>query len=95
MKIHRFYIEEEIKENTQFKSVDIDLIHQLRDVFRMKKGESVILFNQNSFEFSADIELLTRREVIFNVSAGEYKPEKSKKKIHLFISIINELSTLI
>lgn len=90
MKIHRFFINEQMSENSTFRSEDSDLIHQLRDVFRMKKGDVVALFNGSGYEYEADIELLTKKEVVFLVKEEKEKVEKGAVNAHIFISIIKK-----
>ena len=90
MKTHRFYTQEKIIQESQHKSVDAGLVHQLRDVFRMRNGEEVILFDGTGFEFPAIIELITRKEVVFDVGKGNKGKDKTDKDVHLFMSIIKK-----
>lgn len=90
MKVHRFYIKEKIQENASFTSTDERLVHQLRDVFRMKKGDRVILFDDSKCEFFASVNTLTRKEVVFDVEDGVVKEEKHKREVYLCLSIIKK-----
>ncbi len=90
MRHHRFYIKEKIQGNASFTSTDERLVHQLRDVFRMKKGDRAILFDDSKCEFFASVNTLTRKEVVFDVEEGEVKEEKHKREVHLCLSIIKK-----
>lgn len=89
MKTHRFFVTEDIKENTLFRSEDTDLVHQLRDVFRMKKDDSIVLFDGSGYEFPATITLLTKKEVECQVGEGIQKEDKGSG-VHLYMSIIKK-----
>ncbi|MCI5108660.1 MAG: hypothetical protein MRY49_02330, partial [Candidatus Pacebacteria bacterium] len=70
--IHRFFVEE-IKERYE----DKELVHQLRDVFRMGKGDEIVLFRGDGYEHLAKIELLTKKEATF-VLGDKVKKEEEK-----------------
>jgi len=89
MKIHRFFITESIQPHSAFRSEEKGLVHQLRDVFRMKKGDSVLLFDGTGYEFEAELELVTRKEAVFTIGQGEIKEQKGTGA-HLFLSIIKK-----
>ena len=89
MKTHRFFVTEKLKEHELFRSEDVDLVHQLRDVFRMKKGDNIMLFDGTGYEFPATITLLTRKEIECHVAQGTRKEDKGSGA-HVFISIIKK-----
>lgn len=89
MKIHRFFTPEHIQAHSTFRSEDGDFIHQLKDVFRMKRGEKVVLFDGTGYEYEATIELLTKKEAMFLVGEGIEKEDKGSGA-HLFLSIIKK-----
>lgn len=81
--IHRFFVDE-IKKRYE----DKELIHQLKDVFRMEKGSEIILFCGDGFEHEAKIELLSKKEVVLQI--GEKTIKEEKAGLHLYISIIKK-----
>lgn len=56
MRLHRFYVPEEIGNKEVIKIKDAKLMHQWRDVFRYTTGAQVILFDGSGSEFWGIIE---------------------------------------
>ncbi|MES3005690.1 MAG: RsmE family RNA methyltransferase [Patescibacteria group bacterium] len=56
MRLHRFYVPEEIGSQEVIKIKDAKLMHQWRDVFRYTTGAQVILFDGSGAEFWGIIE---------------------------------------
>lgn len=88
MRIHRFYINEEIKGDELLIRED-GLVHQWRDVFRYNVGSEVILFDGSGFEYDCVIEKINNREAELKVVARRkgIVPENS---IILFQSLIKK-----
>ena len=90
MKIHRFFIEENLEQVKNFRTEDKELLHQLRDVFRFGKGDRIILFDGTGYEYLAGVELLTKKEASFGIFDKKKREEKTTKKIHLYLSLIKK-----
>lgn len=83
MRLHRFYIPEEIGNKEVIKVRDAKLMHQWRDVFRYTTGAQVILFDGSGSEFWGIIERINPdfSEVrILDVKKEEVKGKKAKDK---------------
>ena len=66
MRIHRFYIENQI-ENKDVGISDERLVHQWRHVFRYNVGSEVVLFNGSGFEYECVISFISNREAKLEV----------------------------
>lgn len=55
MRLHRFYISEKIGSKNEITVHSDELVNQISRVFRLKKGDSVILFDGSGFDFECTI----------------------------------------
>ncbi|HLP44169.1 MAG TPA: hypothetical protein VK145_02720, partial [Candidatus Nanoarchaeia archaeon] len=53
MRIHRFFIKQQVGTNKKLKIEDMDLVHQWRKVLRFQVGQEMILFDNTGWEFRA------------------------------------------
>jgi 16S rRNA (uracil1498-N3)-methyltransferase len=56
MRLHRFYIPEEIGSKTELAIHSPELVHQIKNVFRLKVGDSIIVFNGTCFDYLCKID---------------------------------------
>ena len=68
MRLHRFFIEQEILESGEIIVADRDLLHQWGKVFRLKTGDRVILFDGMGFDYVSEIVLLDKNEGVLKNS---------------------------
>lgn len=64
MRLHRFFVEVQLA-GTEGETVRIDeanLLHQWKNVFRLEKGDKVILLDNTGYEYSAEIQMLSKKE---------------------------------
>jgi len=88
MRLHRFYINQKIQ-GDKLRIDDSELLNQWGKVFRLKAGDKAIIFDGSGFEYEAEFELLTKKEVVLKV--GESKAVRdSKISLHIFQSIIKK-----
>lgn len=90
MRLHRFFIEQEIPESGEIAVADKDLIHQWGKVFRFKADDSVIIFDGTGFDYVSEIVLLNKNESVLKVVEKIPNENIPKKEIHLFQSIIKK-----
>jgi 16S rRNA (uracil1498-N3)-methyltransferase len=55
MRLHRFFIEETVGAKTELKIHSAELANQIRRVFRLKKGDSVVVFDGSGFDYECRI----------------------------------------
>jgi len=97
MKIHRFYIKEKIGNSAEITLSDPELIHQIKNVLRLKVSETIQLFDDFGDELDAKIEKFESDSIL--VSGGKKESSKvilnsksrsSKVKIKLALAVIKK-----
>lgn len=89
MRLHRFYIEEQINLNQELALTDKDLINQIRNVFRMQKNDKVIFFDGTGFDFVSEILMLEKNKMIV-IPKERKEAVLPKKEITLFQALIKK-----
>jgi 16S rRNA (uracil1498-N3)-methyltransferase len=89
MRVHRFFTNESVSQ-TETRITEPSLIHQMRDVFRLKKGDTVILFDNSGYQYDVEIKLLTREEGTFKTKKKIFGTFIPKKNIHLGSALIKK-----
>lgn len=92
MKLHRFLIE-----NIEFNKLDShkivlkdkNLLNQILNVFRFKKGSQFIVFDGSGVEFLLEIEDISKKEIICQIKE-EKTGIKRSKKLNLVFSMIKK-----
>ena len=90
MRLHRFFIEQEIPDSEEVTIADKDLIHQWQKVFRLKTGDKVIIFDGSGFDYVSEFVSLDRNNSILKIVEKKLNQNIQKKEIHLFQSIIKK-----
>lgn len=89
MRLHRFIYPnlENIGVGEKILVRDENIIHQIKNVFRMSEGDIVILCDNNFRDFIVSIEEMEKREISFLI---QEKKEliKDEKEIYVFVSLI-------
>ncbi len=89
MRLHRFYINQIVGNNTEITLSDPDLIHQLGNVFRLKSSDQVIVFDGSGFEYVSQIVSLNKKELVLNIVSKTEK-KKSDRQVSLYLSLIKK-----
>lgn len=89
MRLHRFYLNEEIPEVGSLKVEDNRLIHQWKNVFRYKEGDQTMLFNGNGFEYGGLFEKLEKSEALIKI-VSKKEAILPEKKIVLYQSLVKK-----
>lgn len=89
MRIHRFYIGNATKEGHVIFIEDKELIHQWKNVFRMKTGTEVILFGNDKLEYTARLLTLDKKVAEFEVISIE-EGKVSDRNITLCAALIKK-----
>jgi len=56
MRLHRFYVQERVGEKTKLTISSADLVNQIRRVFRLKKGDRVVIFDGSGSDYECTID---------------------------------------
>ncbi|MDQ3076801.1 MAG: 16S rRNA (uracil(1498)-N(3))-methyltransferase [bacterium] len=90
MRLHRFFIEEHLRNKKEFTLYDTDIIHQLKDVFRLRAGDQLMLLDNSGFEYISEIVLLARGEATLKIVDTSVVLNVPEKEVWLFASIIKK-----
>lgn len=86
MKIHRFFVEQIEERDGDIVVSNVDVVHQIKNVLRLQKDESVVLLDGSGKEFFVKVKIILKSESIF--SKIKIKSiSQDINKINLYFSI--------
>ena len=86
---NRIYISQELSENKNL-ILDGDILHYIRNVLRLKSGDKLRVFNENSGEFLANISDINKKELHLQVENLLKKPYASHRLVVALCIIKND-----
>lgn len=84
MRLHRFFVRQTIDPSGENHLSDASLVHQMRDVFRLRTGDSAIFFDGSGNDYVSEIVSLTRETC--DVTVRETRPVKRKTSKNLALA---------
>jgi 16S rRNA (uracil1498-N3)-methyltransferase len=90
MRLHRFFIEEHLRNKKEVSIFDTDIIHQWKDVFRLRAGDKVILLDNSGFEYLSEVVELHKAKAELKIIEQTAATTMAKKEIWLFASLIKK-----
>jgi len=90
MKVHRFFVNEELENKDEITIFDSSVIHQARDVLRLSTGYSIILLDGKNKEFHGKIKLLTKTELVFSKEVMKEYPQPTLRNLTLCASVLKK-----
>jgi len=86
MKRH-YFISQFKWQGDQVYCLDTDIIHQIKDVLKIKIGEEVVLGDGAGKAVVAELVAITKKEIVFLVK-NDLPNQPSKNKVSLFVSLL-------
>ena len=90
MRLHRFYIKNDLTVGQEITLDNPEVVHQLKKVFRLEAGDKVVVFNGDGFDYVAELTLLTKEEGVIKVTEQKEGISEAKYKITLALSLIKK-----
>ena len=90
MKLQRFFIEEQLRNKKDITLYDDELIHQLKDVFRLRTGDQIMLLDNSGFEYLSEIVVLARGKGEIKIIDQSAALNVPKKEVWLFAALIKK-----
>ncbi|HAO64534.1 TPA: hypothetical protein DCQ44_00965 [Candidatus Taylorbacteria bacterium] len=90
MRLHNFFIDQKIGEAKLIRLEDAELLHQLKNVFRLEKDAQIVLLDNSGFQFRSRVELLTKSEGVFEVLEVTENKVKPARGVCLCVSMIKK-----
>ena len=90
MRLHRFYISEKIGSKTELILDNTDVVHQIRKVFRLKKGDLLIVFDGSGSDYTCGIEDFRDETIVLGVrevSKSRFMPER---EVYLYAALVKK-----
>lgn len=69
---------------------DVGLVHQLKQVFRYRAGDQIVLLDNSGYQYLAEITLITKEEVEVKTLGKEKNEVEPRLKVHLYMSLIKK-----
>ena len=89
MRLHRFFVKENIGENSEIEISEERIVHQFRSVFRLGVGDKIIVFNGDSKDYECEIVEIGKKDLRLKILDSRMV-HKSKKEVTLFMSLIKK-----
>lgn len=90
MKLNRFYTEDKVGENKAISITRDSLVNQLKNVFRLVKGDEVVLFDNSGFDYHVLIEEYNKDTVSFTVKEVNQNIVVPQRETYLFVSLVKK-----
>jgi len=88
MRLHRFYINQEI--GKEIRIDNRELLHQWLKVFRLKASDRVVVFNGGDSEYEGYFKILSKNEAVLAIDAERKIMKPTNIELHIFQSIIKK-----
>ncbi|HRY62584.1 MAG TPA: RsmE family RNA methyltransferase [Candidatus Paceibacterota bacterium] len=89
MRLHRFYIKTDLS-GDKITIVDKETINQIKNVFRLRKGDQFMIFNDKKEEVVATIKNISSDELSAEVSKKIKNDSEPQNKVNLYLSILKK-----
>ncbi len=94
MKLHRFFLGPELTlkagHNAPIHAPSLELLNQLKKVFRLSTGDKVILFDNSGYDYAATIEGFDKEGVSFAITDKKENKVHASRETYLFASIVKK-----
>jgi len=85
---YRFFVHPENIIGNSFVNENKDLINQIKNVFRLKKGDMIIVLDNSGYEYQVEIRELNKNNISGSVIKKEFKKTKKKNRIELYTPLL-------
>lgn len=90
MRLHRFYIPNKIGSQKEIVINSSELINQIKRVFRLKKGDSVVMFDGSGNDFECLIESFTDDSVVLNIGNVSQSRFMPIDDLRLYVALVKK-----
>ncbi len=90
MRLHRFYISEIIGTKTEIILSDSNVVHQIRKVFRLKKGDLLIIFDGSGSDYTCGIEDFRDENIVLGVREASKSRFVPEREVYLYAALVKK-----
>ena len=90
MRLHRFYISEIVGSKTELILDNTDVVHQIRKVFRLKKGDLLIVFDGSSSDYTCGIEDYRDETIVLGIREATKSRFMPEREVYLYAALVKK-----
>ena len=90
MRLHRFYVSELVGTKTEVILDSSDVIHQIRKVFRLKKGDLLIIFDGSGSDYTCGIEDFRNDTIVLGVREASKSRFMPERELYLYAALVKK-----
>lgn len=90
MKQHRFFVEANLADADEVAITDRDVVHQMKDVLRLRQGSPVILLDGSGIEFHGVIAEFLKKGLLISKKQIKKVSRKCETEVHLFAALLKK-----
>ena len=90
MRLHRFYLNELVGSKNEVILDSTDVVHQIRKVFRLKKGDLLIVFDGSGSDYTCGIEDFRDETIILGVREASKSRFMPEREVYLYASLVKK-----
>ncbi|PCI29097.1 hypothetical protein COB55_02805 [Candidatus Wolfebacteria bacterium] len=90
MRLHNFFVRDKLEGTQSITITDSDLLHQWSKVFRLGKGDRVVLLDNSGFEFECVFTLLTKKEASLSIEEKRENTSIPGRQVHMYLAVLKK-----
>lgn len=90
MRLHRFYVEEPIGIKTEVVVRSASLAHQIKNVFRLRKGDLVVLFDGSGSDYQCELLESDGKSVTLRVVSAGRSRYMPSRRVYLYAALVKK-----
>ncbi len=90
MRLHRFYISEVVGNKTELTINSADLANQIHRVFRLKKGDLIVVFDGSGSDYECSIADFSRETISLNVISVRRSHYMPIRDVYLYAAVVKK-----
>ena len=90
MRLHRFYITEQVADKKELTIKSEELVSQVRKVFRLKTKDSMVVFDGSGYDYECEIRDFTEDSISLNVMSAAKSRFMPTKDITLCAAVVKK-----
>ena len=90
MRLHRFFVQEQLRNKKEVLIREDGLIHQLKDVFRLRSGDRLTLLDNSGFEYLAEITELAKNGAEMKILESNIAENVPEREVWMFAALVKK-----
>jgi 16S rRNA (uracil1498-N3)-methyltransferase len=92
MRLHRFYITEKVGDKAELAINSTELINQVQRVFRLGKGDHIVVFDGSGFDYECEIMNIEAKSSVLTLKVSKSTPSRfmPSREVYLYQAIVKK-----